>query len=239
MKVKEIRIDELKPNDYNPNVMSDDDYGTLVRNIKEYGMLQPLLVRKDNVIIDGFHRWKASKEAGLEKLWCVVIETDEEEAKLRTLEFNNIRGNSDREILADVMEELINYFSVDDITIETGYNYEEIKELFVMTGKDMSIFDEIERVTDFENPFSDDMDIGQEEAQSGSNDDYTVSSMFGSSSIKTEDKERIQGLCDEVAGKVDTDERFYYTSIIYEAVRYGLEVGISEEDIERILGGIY
>jgi len=68
VKVEKVDINLINPNEYNPNVMNKEKYETLVRNIKKEGeMLQPILINTENTIIDGEHRWRASKEAGLKK----------------------------------------------------------------------------------------------------------------------------------------------------------------------------
>lgn len=243
MQIKQVSVNDIIPNDYNPNKMRDKDYGTLVNNIKKYGMLQPILVRPAEgqvlgyIIIDGFHRWKASKEARLESIWAVIVETAEEEAKLKTVSFNSIRGSNDKEMLAELMEELTNYFSVDDIILETGYDYNEIKDLFVMADKDLSMFEELEKDVFMERTEEAE---GQEESSNEKDDkNITVSSVFGSTSINEKYKEMIHGLCEEIRGRVEgVDEKYPYTSIICMAMEAGLERGIDEEDIERYLGEV-
>ncbi|MCK4816828.1 ParB-like nuclease domain-containing protein, partial [bacterium] len=75
--IKRIKIDNIKPNDWNPNVIEPNKFEILTRNIKKVGfMLQPILVRKVDdhfQIIDGFHRWKASEKAGLKEIDCIII----------------------------------------------------------------------------------------------------------------------------------------------------------------------
>src|SRR5437762_10465504 len=40
------------------------------------GQLLPLLVTKDNTIVDGHRRWAAAKQMGLDTLFCLVVEGD-------------------------------------------------------------------------------------------------------------------------------------------------------------------
>ena len=134
MEIKSINIDDLEPNTWNPNVLDINKYTILVNNIKkDKAMLQPILVRPFNnkyQIIDGYHRWKASKEAGLKEIDCVVIDADLTESKLKTLSFNAIRGENDEELLKDLIKDL----EKEDIDItklekETGLFKEDINNI--------------------------------------------------------------------------------------------------------------
>ena len=51
---------DLNPNDYNPNRVLTDEFKLLALNIVRFGWIQPILINKNNIIIDGFHRWKLS-----------------------------------------------------------------------------------------------------------------------------------------------------------------------------------
>jgi len=57
MEYKKLKIDELKPNEYNPNEMTEATLNHLVAEMKRVGFLQPVLVNKKRIIIDGEHRW--------------------------------------------------------------------------------------------------------------------------------------------------------------------------------------
>ncbi len=95
MKVQNLRVESLSENDWNPNVMEKRLFRALVRAFKKYGCVQPLLVRPVEggwEVIDGAHRLRAAKEAGLKKVPCVVVDSGEEEARLRTLMMNRLRG---------------------------------------------------------------------------------------------------------------------------------------------------
>jgi ParB-like chromosome segregation protein Spo0J len=179
MIVKKVPVKEIQPNTYNPNKMGVEQYESLKHGIRTYGMIQPILIKPDLTIIDGFHRWKASKEVGLNEIWCVIIESGEEEAKLRTISFNALRGSNDDTILADLLEELTLYFSVDEITLETGFEYSEIKDIFAMSDKDLTLFDELEReALQAKEELAQEVEE-QEEAEDESTDKMSVASVLG------------------------------------------------------------
>ena len=60
------------PNTYNPNEMTKRQQTTLAKEIKTKGFLQPILVNKQHIIIDGEHRWRAAQEAKLEEIPCII-----------------------------------------------------------------------------------------------------------------------------------------------------------------------
>lgn len=60
-----VERERLKPNDYNPNKVSQDNLQLLLQSILTNGWTLPIVVRPDYTIIDGFHRWTV---AGMEPL---------------------------------------------------------------------------------------------------------------------------------------------------------------------------
>lgn len=72
----DVPLENIIPNDYNPNIMSELQYTALLFEIQEFGCRSPILVRKNAggmppyMIIDGYHRWKAAKEAGKTTIPC-------------------------------------------------------------------------------------------------------------------------------------------------------------------------
>ena len=58
--VKIVNRDLLKPNNYNPNKVSEENLKLLIQSILVNGWTMPIVVRPDYTIIDGFHRWTVS-----------------------------------------------------------------------------------------------------------------------------------------------------------------------------------
>ncbi len=79
----EVDIQKVEPNRSQPRTAFDEDaIEELSDSIKQFGVLQPLLVQKKNdyyEIIAGERRWRASKKAGLKKIPVIVRKYDEEE----------------------------------------------------------------------------------------------------------------------------------------------------------------
>jgi len=101
-----VPIEELCPNDYNPNRQSDHDFEMLIRSIEEDGFTTPIYVTPQNVIIDGEHRWRAAQVVGLTELPVVYGERDDAQARISTIRHNRARGSHDIELEAEVLRDL-------------------------------------------------------------------------------------------------------------------------------------
>lgn len=81
---REIEPSRIHPNSQQPRtVFDEDDLAELVGSIREIGVLQPIVVRPsrerpgDFELIMGERRWRASQEAGLERVPAIIRETDD------------------------------------------------------------------------------------------------------------------------------------------------------------------
>lgn len=100
-------VNLLKPREGNPNVLDAHGYNFLLKEIKKRGMVQPILVDKDFIIIDGEHRWRASKQLGLKEVDVVVVDADKFEAMAALINMNQIKGEFDPTKLGLMIETLI------------------------------------------------------------------------------------------------------------------------------------
>ena len=79
-------IDELSPNPYQPRQFEKDaHFDELVDSVRSQGVLQPVVVREDNMkrgyqLIAGERRWRAAKDAGLKKIPVVVKNVSDKNA---------------------------------------------------------------------------------------------------------------------------------------------------------------
>lgn len=80
---QEIPIGDIFPNAKQPRTQFDEDeLAELVHSVKEFGLLQPIVVRpaKDGYeLIMGERRWRASSKAGLKRIPAIVRETSDED----------------------------------------------------------------------------------------------------------------------------------------------------------------
>ena len=79
----EIPLEEIRSNPYQPRqTFNEESIEELARSIKEYGIVQPIIVKKavkGYEIIAGERRTKAAKIAGLETIPAIVKEFDDQE----------------------------------------------------------------------------------------------------------------------------------------------------------------
>lgn len=79
-----VRISKIEPNREQPRQVFDETaLGELADSIKQYGLIQPLVVKKKGdayEIIAGERRWRASRMAGLKEVPVIVREISEQES---------------------------------------------------------------------------------------------------------------------------------------------------------------
>ena len=78
--IQNLKIIEVEPNKEQPRRSFDEEsIEELASSIKEYGVIQPIIVTKQNdyyQIVAGERRWRASKKAGLAEIPAIVREYD-------------------------------------------------------------------------------------------------------------------------------------------------------------------
>lgn len=97
-KVSEIPTDliEVNPNQPRKN-FGDEELKELCDSIKEYGVIQPIIVKKsfdgNYILIAGERRWRASIMAGLSKIPAVIREANDQDSAVIALVENVQREN--------------------------------------------------------------------------------------------------------------------------------------------------
>jgi len=90
-----IPLEKIKPNSFNSNEMSREEYERFKESIIRFGMKDAIKVRrKDSFfeIIDGEHRFKVAKELLWKEIEAKVENCSEDEAKVKNSRYNN-RGH--------------------------------------------------------------------------------------------------------------------------------------------------
>lgn len=106
LEVEYVAIGDIKPNDYNPNRQSDEEFELLLRSIREDGFTQPVVVAEDYTIVDGEHRWRAAASLGMEEIPVVRVPMAAAQARIATLRHNRARGSEDLMLTAAVLRDL-------------------------------------------------------------------------------------------------------------------------------------
>lgn len=89
--VKTVSITKIIPNKFQPRRVFDEDaLLELVSSISQYGVLQPLVVRKSDKayeLVAGERRWRASQQAGLTEVPVIIKDyTDREMTEIALIE---------------------------------------------------------------------------------------------------------------------------------------------------------
>lgn len=123
MEIINKKIDELIPYENNPR-FNDDAVEYVANSIKEFGFKVPIIIDKNNVIVAGHTRYKASLELGLEEVPTIVADDlTEEQVKAFRLADNKVSEKAEWnfELLDEELEDLdINMedFGFENIDIE-------------------------------------------------------------------------------------------------------------------------
>jgi len=114
---------KLRPNGWNPNVMTDAMLSRLRAEIWRIGFVDPVIALRDGRIIDGEHRWKIAVERK-ENVPVVYLDVSEEVAKTLTVNLDAIHGEHDPALLVDLIESI-------------GFSEPEIESVFGMKPREV------------------------------------------------------------------------------------------------------
>ena len=141
--VKIVDRNKLQANDYNPNVVNEQNLDLLVQSIMSNGWTMPIVVRPDYTIIDGFHRWTISGREPLKtllggKVPIVIVEHETESGNIYgTVTHNRARGTHLLEPMKNIVKKLIeNGKTSKEISKELGMSEEEVFRLSDFTKED-------------------------------------------------------------------------------------------------------
>lgn len=137
-KVVELNISEVEPMLNQPRKIFDEEkLEELTNSIKEHGVLQPILVVKDEngyTIIAGERRWRAAKKAGLKNIPAIIKDYTDTKKKQVALIENIQREDLNIVEIAKAIKELM------DID---GYTQTEVAKI---TGKNISTISNMMRL---------------------------------------------------------------------------------------------
>lgn len=144
--VQWIPIDEVEPNDYNPNSVAKVEMGLLYTSISHDGYTQPVVTIYDEdkekyVIVDGFHRYYTCKnnkdiyDRNKGRIPAVVIKKDINDRMASTVRHNRARGKHSIQGMSNMVFKMLeNGWKDEDICNELGMKPEELLRLKHITG---------------------------------------------------------------------------------------------------------
>lgn len=110
LNVTYVSVNDVHPNEWNPNRQSDHDFELLLKSMSEDGFTQPVVcIQAEDgriKIVDGEHRWRAAHTLGFDEIPVVITPMTEEQAKIATLRHNRARGSEDIELTAELLRDL-------------------------------------------------------------------------------------------------------------------------------------
>jgi ParB family chromosome partitioning protein len=124
---KNIEYDPHNPRgETEKQITSDKDFKRLVASVKEFGVLEPIIVRKDgkkskpHILVDGERRWRASLKANLSEIPALVAK-DEINGRILAYQVHKLRKDwskitetkSIRTIIQEIQEEQPNISEID------------------------------------------------------------------------------------------------------------------------------
>lgn len=110
MEIVYKKISELKPYENNPR-NNDNAVEYVANSIKEFGFKVPIVIDKDNVIVTGHTRLKASELLGLKEVPCIVAnDLTEEQIKAFRLADNKVGeiAEWDFDLLDEELKNILN-----------------------------------------------------------------------------------------------------------------------------------
>ena len=120
-------INSLVSAEYNPRQLTKEQYQNLKDSIQRFGLVDPIIINKDNTVIGGHQRLKICKELKHIEIDCVVLDLSKEEERELNIRLNKNSGEFDIDILA-------NEFDIDELVdwgfkhIDLDLNIDKIEE---------------------------------------------------------------------------------------------------------------
>ena len=110
IEIKQVKLSELIENPKNPRKMLKSEMDKLIRSIKDFGLVDPLIVNSNpsrkNIIVGGHQRAIAAKKIGMDIVPVVYVNMKEEEEQLLNVALNGISGEFDEHKLFLMLSEL-------------------------------------------------------------------------------------------------------------------------------------
>jgi hypothetical protein len=132
LKIVYVKIDDLKPAEYNPRKITNKVAYDIKNSIERYGIVDPIIVNgakeRFNVVIGGHLRLRVAKELGYEAVPCVYLNIpDIKKEKELNLRLNKNLGEWDIGLLAGFEKDLL---------YDVEFSSEELEGIFKNVGSD-------------------------------------------------------------------------------------------------------
>ena len=130
MKITLIKIDNLKPAEYNPRQITNKQYEDLKASIEKFGCIDPIIINinpeRQNVVVGGHQRLRILRDLGAEKVPVVSVNLSEEDERELNVRLNKNTGQWDMDLLSEFDIVDLKEWGFKDI--EFGFNIDKIDE---------------------------------------------------------------------------------------------------------------
>lgn len=88
MQIVEVDLDKIIPYEFNNKIHDETQVNRIANSISEFWFKNPIVLTKDNIIVNWHWRWLAAKKLWLKKAPCIIANdlTDEQIKKFRILD---------------------------------------------------------------------------------------------------------------------------------------------------------
>lgn len=110
--IEYVSVDDIYPNDYNPNAHTAESFDLLVKSLLYFGFTMPIVVnRSDMKIVDGENRYRAACIIGYKLIPVCFVDFDEEKLRYATIMHNAARGHDNGEMMKRLTDYLDTHFN--------------------------------------------------------------------------------------------------------------------------------
>jgi DNA modification methylase len=126
MKIEQVKIQDLKPADYNPRKWDEKMIADLKASIQKFGIVDPIIVNgaqnRHNIVIGGHFRLFVAKQLGFTEIPVIYVNLeDEAQERELNLRLNKNLGEWDWKALAEFDQDLIS---------AVGFSKEQLGKIF-------------------------------------------------------------------------------------------------------------
>ena len=109
--IEYVNVDDIYPNDYNPNTHDADSFDLLIKSLLYFGFTQPIVVNRPTMqIVDGENRYRAACVIGYELVPVCFVDFNEEKLRYATIMLNAARGHNNIEMMGKLKDYLDTHF---------------------------------------------------------------------------------------------------------------------------------
>jgi ParB family transcriptional regulator, chromosome partitioning protein len=142
VKLVEIGLDKLIEAPWNPNREDASMLQHLEASVRRYGLVEPLVVRPAQnshfEVLSGNHRLKILRSLGLDGTSCVIVDLNDQEARLLAQALNSIHGQDDLINKGEVLRTILSTISPDKVISLLPESMESLQALSSLGQEDMA-----------------------------------------------------------------------------------------------------